>query len=61
MIATSVDDGCGCGEGKDDEAAWGWPGRLGSATDVCGTTTKESGFVCLAKGVDAKRMMITLE
>ena len=45
MIATLVDDGCGCGGGKDDEAAWGWPERLGSAMDVCGTTTKESGFV----------------
>ena len=44
MIATTmVGDGYGCGERKDDEAAcWGWPGRLGSATDVCGTTTKES-------------------
>ena len=51
MLATLVDDGCGCGEGKDDEAAWGWPERLGSATDVCGTTTKESGFAYLAKGL----------
>ena len=42
MIATMVGDGYGCGERKDDEAGWGWPGRLGSATDVCGTTTKES-------------------
>ena len=36
------------GERKDDEAGWGWPGRLGSATDVCGTTTKDSGWL-LAK------------
>ena len=45
MIATMVGDGYGCGERKDDEADWGWPGRLGSATDVCGTTTKESILV----------------
>lgn len=24
--------------------------RLGSATDVCGTTTKESGFVSVSEG-----------
>ena len=61
MIATTmmVGDGYGCGERKDDEAGWGWPGRLGSATDVCGTTTKESDS-WLATGVDAKRMMIML-
>ena len=41
MIATMVGDGCDCVGRKDDEAGWGWPGRLGSATDVCGTTTKE--------------------
>ena len=51
MIATMVGDGCGCGCGgrKDDEAGWGWPVRLGSATDVCGTT-KESGFVNGVRG-----------
>ena len=42
MIATMVGDGYGCGEEKDAEVGWGWPGRLGSATDVSGTTTKES-------------------
>ncbi len=38
MIATMVGDDCGCRGWKDDEAGWGWPVRLGSATDVCGTT-----------------------